>query len=1319
MLAAGSYAITVTFSPTDTTDYTTGTATVTMVVSGNAANVTPVDFGSLNVGTTSATQTLQFTFVNPVTLGASPVAVLTQGTSGLDFVNAGSGSCAAGAYKATDNCTVRVNFTPGASGVRYGAVVLEDSSGNALATAYVHGIGVGPEVAYDGGTATVFASGVVSLGVTTDAAGNVYINTGISIVKVTPNGTQTQIGASYSPTLTFSSEGGIAVDGAGNIYVADTFDNRVLMYTPSGMDYTVGTGFNIPYAVAVDGARNVYVADTKNAQVEKIDATGAETIFASGFVYPEGVSVDSAGNVYVADNATPSGVGQTPAGIVFKYTPSGAQSIVASGLLDPSSTAVDAAGNVYATGASNTTLVKIAPTGVQSTVVTGLNFPFEVAAAANGDLYIAHADATAEVLKVNRSAAPGLSFASTNVGSTSADSPQSVTVENIGNATLNFPVPGSGTDASLSTNFTFGAATTCPDTAAAATLLSSKTCVYAVNLVPATQGSISGSLLLTDNALNVAGATQSIALSGTGTVATVAATATLSNLSQTYTGAPLSATVMTVPAGLTVTVTYNGSSTVPATAGSYTVMATVTSSGYTGSASGTLTIAKALPAITWVTPAGITQGTALSATQLDATANVAGTFAYAPTSGTVLSAGSQTLSVLFTPTDTVDYTTASDSVMLSVGQSTPTVMWSVPAAITYGTALSATQLDATASVAGTFAYTPALGATPGAGNQTLSVTFTPTDATDYASVTQTVSLVVNQAVPVILWTAPASISYGTALSAAQLNATANVAGSFAYTPASGAVPGAGSQTLSVTFTPTDTTDYTAVTKTVSLVVNQAAPVITWANPAAVASGTTLSAAQLNATANVAGTFAYSPAAGSTPGVGTDSLSVMFTPADAVDYTTATKTVSLVVNASTPVITWANPAAITYGTALSAAQLNATANVAGTFAYSPAAGAVLTAGAQMLSVTFTPTDTVSYTTATKTVSLVVNAQALTVAANSASRAYGIANPTFTGTLSGGVSGDGLTESFSTSATTLSNAGTYSIVPSVSGSNLSSYTQTVVNGTLTVAQAGSVTTLSLSGASIVAGQSETLTAVVASATSGTPTGSVQFYDGATLLNTATVSAGTASYSTTALAIGTHSITAVYSGDTNFTSSNGGAAKAVAVSGSLDFSITPLQATNTVIPGSTAAFTFTVTPGTGGYPGVVTFAATGLPAGATVTFSPSSIAANGGQQTVTVSVLTAAAMGAIAPSSTRGPMGAIALGLMLFSLAAVRKLRKSGRRMVQLAGVLLLLTTGAALTAALTGCGVGNGFFGQAQQTYTVTVTATSGTVQHSTTLTLNVQ
>jgi hypothetical protein len=259
------------------------------------------------------------------------------------------------------------------------------------------------------------------------------------------------------------------------------------------------------------------------------------------------------------------------------------------------------------------------------------------------------------------------------------------------------------------------------------------------------------------------------------------------------------------------------------TAGSHTITASWPgNSSYSAVTSGAIAqvVNQAKPAITWNTLAAITYGTALSSTQLSAFSTVAGTFSYSPAAGTVLTAGSHTIMATFTPTDTTDYVIATSSVSITVNAATPAITWATPAAITYGTALSTTQLDATATVAGTFTYSPAAGTVLAVGSQILSVTFTPTDTTDYTSATATVTLTVSQATPVITWATPAAITYGTALSTTQLDATATVAGTFAYSPAAGMVLTAGAQILSVTFTPTDTTDYTSATATVTLTVNQ-------------------------------------------------------------------------------------------------------------------------------------------------------------------------------------------------------------------------------------------------------------------------------------------------------------------------------------------------------------------------------------------------------------------------------------------------------------------------------------------------------------------
>jgi len=229
---------------------------------------------------------------------------------------------------------------------------------------------------------------------------------------------------------------------------------------------------------------------------------------------------------------------------------------------------------------------------------------------------------------------------------------------------------------------------------------------------------------------------------------------------------------------------------------------------------------KATPVITWSNPADIIYGTALSSTQLNATADVAaGTFVYTPLAGTVLNAGSgQTLSVDFTPTDTANYNSASKDVTINVIKATPIISWEIPADIVYGTALSGTQLNASTDVDGSFAYDPTDGTKLNAGAlQALKTTFTPDDAANYNTVSVSVLINVLKATPIISWEIPADIVYGTALSGTQLNASTDVDGSFAYDPTDGTVLNAGSgQNLHVDFIPTDMDNYNNASKDVKI-----------------------------------------------------------------------------------------------------------------------------------------------------------------------------------------------------------------------------------------------------------------------------------------------------------------------------------------------------------------------------------------------------------------------------------------------------------------------------------------------------------------------
>jgi YVTN family beta-propeller protein len=152
-------------------------------------------------------------------------------------------------------------------------------------------------------------------------------------------------------------------------------------------------------------------------------------------------------------------------------------------------------------------------------------------------------------------------------------------------------------------------------------------------------------------------------------------------------------------------------------------------------------IGKTAPTIIWSNPTDIVYGTALSSKQLNAIASVPGKFVYTPPSGTVLNAGQQQiLNTTFTPTDNINYTQAKVTVSITVTKATPTITWKNPAYIVYGTVLSSAQLDATASVPGTFVYTPPLGTAFSTGTHTLTTCFKPTDTVDYTTASATASI---------------------------------------------------------------------------------------------------------------------------------------------------------------------------------------------------------------------------------------------------------------------------------------------------------------------------------------------------------------------------------------------------------------------------------------------------------------------------------------------------------------------------------------------------------------------------------------------------
>jgi sugar lactone lactonase YvrE len=494
------------------------------VVTGAAAQ----NLGVVPVGTTG----------NPVTIGYTVSGY--SGTSympvfkmafGMDTVIAAP-SCTGGVSPQT--CSVQVTLKPTFPGLIKDAVKVSDpTTGALLAETLVYGTGTGPLGVFQPGTASVLNVGTpggVSLtgpsGIAVDGAGNGYISetSDNRILEVPPGGPATVLNVG----MVLNSPGGVAVDGAGNVYIADTLNNRIVKVPPGGPGSVLnvvtpgGESLNSAAGVAVDGAGNVFIADTGNGRVVEVTTAGVASVLNVGspgglpLGTPFGLAVDGTGNVIIADTRPNHRIVRVPPGgpgiVVDVGTPDGVA------LLSPADVAVDAAGNIYISDNRNSRIVLVPPAGAASVLNTGtpggmgLHYPSEIALDGSGNLYITDF-VNNRVVVLAQAATPPLSFAKTNVGSTSTDSPMTATLVNIGNQALNISALGTSTTGHATSSFNLnGSTTTCTSSSS---LAAGATCGLGVQFAPVSVGKLSGSVDITANNLNIVGV-QHIALSGDG-----------------------------------------------------------------------------------------------------------------------------------------------------------------------------------------------------------------------------------------------------------------------------------------------------------------------------------------------------------------------------------------------------------------------------------------------------------------------------------------------------------------------------------------------------------------------------------------------------------------------------------------------------------------------------------------------------------------------------------------------------------------------------------------------------------------------------------
>ena len=1020
-------------------------------------------------------------------------------------------------------------------------VVMRDASGtwSVLSNGVGTGLGQFTHVGVAGGPA----------GIAVDSSGNLYVADwgNHRVQKRDSGGNWTAWGAqpwgtSGSNLGEFNNPTGVAVDNAGNVYVADTTNNRIQKRDTSGVwtawsDYNwVPGGFFGPKGVAVDVAGNIYVADQSNNKIQLRDTSGVWSIIATAgstpglFNNPTQAAVDSAGNVYVSDTYNYRGQRRDAAGAWTAWGSAGGNS---DQFDTPEGMAVDPAGNVYVADTMNNRIQMFTQQNgnIYKQVNNDQALQFSLADFTN--VFTPTSPGSYSLVSVRIDSLPV--HGTLRLGSTAVTAAQVIPAASLGTLTYTPNSSYGGTDTII-----WNAADQTGFAASPAAIG-----ITVINVMTQTSTAVTASPSPSAYGASV---TFTAAVSGeggtpTGTVtfsdgSTVLSTRTLSNGSASFSTPALTVGAHSITASYSGDADFAGSNSSPRshTVNRAVLSVTANSASRTYGAANPALTASYTGFVNGETSSVLTGAPSLSTTAT--TVSPAGTYAITAAAGT-LAATNYTFSMIngILTVNRAPLTVTANNASRAYGAANPSFSASYAGFVNSDTssvltgAPSLTTTATTASPAGSYAITAAAG-TLSAANYTFSFV--------------NGALTVTTASQTITFAALAAGTYGNADFAPGATASSGLAISYTSsntsvaTIISGNIHIVSSGTATITANQSGNSNYTAASPVAqSLAVNRAILTVTGNN-----ASKTYGAANPALTASYAGFLNNDTSSVLTGAPSLSTTATTASPAGSYTITAAAGTLSAVnytfvfVNGSLTV----NPATLTV-TALDGSKTYGAANPAFTASYAGFVNndtsSVLT-GAPLLTTaatTASPVGAYAITAATGSLvaanysftfasgTLTVNRAILTVTANDAAKSYGAANPAFTASYGGFVNGDtssALTGAplLTTTATTASAPGAYVITSAAGTLGSANYSFSFMSGTLTVTQAGQTITFGILTPKTYGNADFSLSA---SATSGLP---VTFTSSNTAV--ATVTGGTVHL----VSAGTATITAAQAGDGNYT-------------------------------------------------------------------------------------------------------------------------------------------------------------------------------------------